>query len=94
MVKSVEEEEEEEEENFGGDDGLSWSRVLRFRRRNVLVMMMVFQCALYNAVNLPWSNFTFGHICLNPPGAFYMVSPCYNAERSIIIDFLSFWPTL
>lgn len=31
--------------------------------------------ALDSAVNLPWSNFTHAHLCLNPPGAFYMGTP-------------------
>ncbi|XP_076440309.1 uncharacterized protein LOC143279891 isoform X2 [Babylonia areolata] len=31
--------------------------------------------SLDSAVNLPWSNFTHAHMCLNPPGAFYMGTP-------------------
>ncbi|XP_046327915.2 uncharacterized protein LOC124111997 isoform X2 [Haliotis rufescens] len=31
--------------------------------------------ALDSAVNLPWSNFTHCHMCLNPPGAFYLGTP-------------------
>lgn len=33
----------------------------------------VFQVAVDSAVNLPWSNFTHAHMCLNPPAAFYLV---------------------
>ncbi|XP_052098307.1 uncharacterized protein LOC127733070 isoform X1 [Mytilus californianus] len=31
--------------------------------------------AVDSALNLPWTNFTHAHICLNPPGAFYMGAP-------------------
>lgn len=31
--------------------------------------------SLDSAVNMPWSNFTHAHFCLNPPGAFYMGTP-------------------
>lgn len=34
-----------------------------------------FQIAIDSAVNLPWSNFTHAHMCLNPPAAFYLVWP-------------------
>ena len=32
------------------------------------------KAAVDSAVNLPWSNFTHAHMCLNPPAAFYLVS--------------------
>ena len=34
----------------------------------------ILQVAVDSAVNLPWTNFTHAHMCLNPPAAFYLVS--------------------
>ena len=34
------------------------------------------QVSLDAAMNLPWSNFTHASMCLNPPGALYMV--CFD----------------
>ncbi|XP_025108860.1 uncharacterized protein LOC112573069 isoform X2 [Pomacea canaliculata] len=45
--------------------------------------------ALDSALNLPWSNFTHGHICLNPPGAFYMGTPHATYDKLIFTEKLN-----
>ncbi|CAH1775471.1 unnamed protein product [Owenia fusiformis] len=37
--------------------------------------------SLDSAMNLPWGNFTHGHYCLNPPGAFYMGMPHSSYDK-------------
>ncbi len=39
---------------------------------NVALMYML-QVSVDNAMNVPWSGYTFASFCLNPPGAFYKV---------------------
>ncbi|KAH9523455.1 hypothetical protein Btru_040051 [Bulinus truncatus] len=42
--------------------------------------------ALDSAVNLPWANFTLSHVCLNPPGAFYMGAPHATYDKLTFIE--------
>ncbi|RUS83083.1 hypothetical protein EGW08_009169 [Elysia chlorotica] len=42
--------------------------------------------ALDSAVNLPWANFTHAHICLNPPGAFYMGTPHATYDKLMFTE--------
>ncbi|XP_059151750.1 uncharacterized protein LOC131937975, partial [Physella acuta] len=42
--------------------------------------------ALDSAVNLPWANFTLAHVCLNPPGAFYMGTPHATYDKLTFVD--------
>ncbi|XP_013082308.1 uncharacterized protein LOC106067643 isoform X1 [Biomphalaria glabrata] len=44
--------------------------------------------ALDSAVNLPWANFTLAHVCLNPPGAFYMGAPHATYDKLTFIEYL------
>ncbi|CAL1538632.1 unnamed protein product [Lymnaea stagnalis] len=42
--------------------------------------------ALDSGVNLPWANFTLAHICLNPPGAFYMGTPHATYDKLTFVE--------
>ncbi|XP_056018546.1 uncharacterized protein LOC125668024 isoform X3 [Ostrea edulis] len=44
--------------------------------------------AVDGATNLPWTNFTHAHICLNPPGAFYMGAPHATYDKLVFTEFL------
>ncbi|XP_022315185.2 uncharacterized protein LOC111119376 isoform X3 [Crassostrea virginica] len=44
--------------------------------------------AVDGASNLPWTNFTHAHICLNPPGAFYMGTPHATYDKLMFTEFL------
>ncbi|KAL3869337.1 hypothetical protein ACJMK2_042031 [Sinanodonta woodiana] len=41
-----------------------------------------------SAVNLPWSSFTHAHICLNPPGAFYLGAPHATYDKLVFTELL------
>ncbi|ESO88244.1 hypothetical protein LOTGIDRAFT_234580 [Lottia gigantea] len=45
-----------------------------------------FKISIDSAVNLPWSNFTHGHICINPPGAFYLGAPHATYDKLVFTD--------
>ncbi|XP_076462102.1 uncharacterized protein LOC143294612 [Babylonia areolata] len=47
-----------------------------------------FRCTLFKAFNIPWANFTFGHICLNPPGAFYQGVPNATNDKPVFTEWL------
>ena len=50
-------------------------KVRNVKKRDVECCVVdVLQAALDSAMNLPWLNATHATMCLNPPGAFYMVS--------------------
>ncbi|GFR57816.1 coiled-coil domain-containing protein 17 [Elysia marginata] len=49
--------------------------------------------ALDSAVNLPWANFTHAHICLNPPGAFYMGTPHATYDKLVFTEDLDIQST-
>uniref|UniRef100_A0A8C5QHA4 Uncharacterized protein n=1 Tax=Leptobrachium leishanense TaxID=445787 RepID=A0A8C5QHA4_9ANUR len=38
------------------------------------------------AQNLPWSGLTLAHICLNPPGAYYLGNPWLKYDRPVPVD--------
>ncbi|XP_053326313.1 uncharacterized protein LOC128500966 [Spea bombifrons] len=38
------------------------------------------------AQNLPWSGLTLGHVCLNPPGAFYFGHPWVKYDRPVPVE--------
>ncbi|XP_063284071.1 uncharacterized protein LOC134569099 [Pelobates fuscus] len=42
--------------------------------------------SLDRALNLPWSGFSMAHICLNPPGAFYLGHPWLKYDRPVPVD--------
>ncbi|KAK3090147.1 hypothetical protein FSP39_009490 [Pinctada imbricata] len=44
--------------------------------------------AVDSALNLPWSNFTHAHLCLNPPGAFYMGAPHATYDKLLFTEIL------
>ncbi|XP_061197713.1 uncharacterized protein LOC133205832 isoform X2 [Saccostrea echinata] len=44
--------------------------------------------AIDGATNLPWTHFTHAHICLNPPGAFYMGAPHATYDKLMFTEFL------
>lgn len=44
--------------------------------------------AVDGATNLPWTNFTHAHICLNPPAAFYMGAPHATYDKLVFTEFL------
>ncbi|XP_062610172.1 uncharacterized protein LOC134271939 isoform X3 [Saccostrea cucullata] len=44
--------------------------------------------AVDGATNLPWTHFTHAHICLNPPGAFYMGAPHATYDKLMFTEFL------
>ncbi|KAK2156510.1 hypothetical protein LSH36_211g01013 [Paralvinella palmiformis] len=44
--------------------------------------------ALDGAMNLPWSNFTYAHYCLNPPGAFYQGKPYGAYDKPVFTQLL------
>uniref|UniRef100_A0A8W8LP49 Uncharacterized protein n=1 Tax=Magallana gigas TaxID=29159 RepID=A0A8W8LP49_MAGGI len=44
--------------------------------------------AVDGAMNLPWTNFTHAHICLNPPAAFYMGDPHATYDKLVFTEFL------
>ncbi|KAL8600700.1 hypothetical protein ACOMHN_057290 [Nucella lapillus] len=46
------------------------------------------RCALYKGYNIPWVNFTFGHFCLNPPGAVYQGVPFATYDKPVFTDWL------
>ncbi|XP_064626695.1 uncharacterized protein LOC135487166 isoform X4 [Lineus longissimus] len=49
--------------------------------------------SLDSALNLPWSKFTHGHICLNPPGAFYKGRPNAAFDKLEFTDKLDLYST-
>ncbi|XP_033737089.1 uncharacterized protein LOC117325189 isoform X5 [Pecten maximus] len=44
--------------------------------------------AMDSAANLPWSNFTHAHVCLNPPGAFYLGAPHATYDKLTFTEML------
>ncbi|XP_069128656.1 uncharacterized protein [Argopecten irradians] len=44
--------------------------------------------AVDSAANLPWSNFTHAHVCLNPPGAFYLGAPHATYDKLTFTEML------
>ncbi|XP_060559794.1 uncharacterized protein LOC132719870 isoform X5 [Ruditapes philippinarum] len=44
--------------------------------------------AVDSAVNLPWSNFTHAHMCLNPPAAFYLGAPHATYDKLTFTELL------
>ncbi|XP_050401529.1 uncharacterized protein LOC126818261 isoform X2 [Patella vulgata] len=45
-----------------------------------------FKISIDSAVNVPWSNFTHGHICINPPGAFYLGAPHATYDKLVFTE--------
>ena len=50
-----------------------------------LKFVFTFQLSVDSSVNIPWLGFTLAHVCLNPPGSFYMVSILEYSDTHIYI---------